>query len=78
MNCKRYLRGGGLECLHCSPASQEATGREPCAWVYNWATLSLGGHKNRDLVLQVGGLGARLICCEIKRNENRLQSGRIF
>jgi hypothetical protein len=25
------------------------------SWGYNWTTPSLGGHKYRDLVLQVGG-----------------------
>jgi hypothetical protein len=33
---------------------------KPSAWGYNWATLSLGGHKYMDLVLQIGGLDARL------------------
>jgi hypothetical protein len=31
----------------------DGEGWEPGAWGYNWATLSLGGHKHRDLVLQV-------------------------
>jgi hypothetical protein len=39
--------------------SQKATKRQPSAWVYNWVTLSLGGRKYRDLVLQVGGLDTR-------------------
>jgi hypothetical protein len=33
---------------------------EPGAWGYNWATLSLGDLNTGDLVLQVGGLDARL------------------
>jgi hypothetical protein len=37
-------------------ATQSNTGdeKEPGAWGYNWATLSLGGYKYRDLVLHVG------------------------
>jgi hypothetical protein len=37
----------------------KGTKREPGAWGYNWATVT-GGHKYRDLVLQVGGLDTRL------------------
>jgi hypothetical protein len=53
--------------------------REPGAWECKWATLSPW---DRDLVLEVGGLVARLTtllckkkiryCCEIQRSENRI------
>jgi hypothetical protein len=38
------------------------------------------GHKNRDLVLQVGGIDTRPLekCCGILRSENENKSGRNF
>jgi hypothetical protein len=49
---------------------------EPGAWGYNWATLPLGGHQYRDLVLQSLGLHAKPTillckkdyCCEIQKS----------
>jgi hypothetical protein len=36
-------RGGGLEYLHCSPASRRRRRKgEASAWGYKWATLFLG------------------------------------
>jgi hypothetical protein len=37
-----------------APRAIEGAKREPGAWRYNWATLSLGDI-NTDLALQVGG-----------------------
>jgi hypothetical protein len=53
--------------------------RKAGAWGYNWANLFPGGHKYRDLVLQIGGwtqklttlLCKKIYCCEIERSNNQ-------
>jgi hypothetical protein len=78
INWKSYGRkppcGGRLEYLHCSLASRR---RRRKGNPVPGATLSLGGYKYKDMVLQVGGglqcwrsCSVKYYCCEIQRSAN--------